>query len=91
MLLRAQSPASINLVPNGAVFKSSTNDVAAPCSTRDTTLAGVPFANEPATKFIILTYYIYASLEKLLIIKIQIILIQSTTSLLLYFSQIIFK
>lgn len=53
MLLKAQSPASTNLVPNGAVFNSSTNDVAAPCSTREVTFAGVPFANEPANKLII--------------------------------------
>lgn len=50
MLRNAQRPASTSLVPNGAVFNSSTRPVAAPCSTRDVTLAGVPFASEPVDK-----------------------------------------
>lgn len=49
-LRSAHNPASASLVPIGTDLRSSTRDVAVPCSTSDATLSDVPFAREPGCR-----------------------------------------
>lgn len=50
ILLNAHKHASANLVPVGTTLNNSTSTIVDPCSTKDVTLSGVPFANEPVFK-----------------------------------------